>query len=191
MADCLEGAFRAFDYVDNPESLRHAAVSMREVFGGLGVVLRVPEGDRDVMLGNEFNNLKQDWKSALGLRGDAPVSDGRPDQLTQGPLAKFQRHAHALFVKWEAQTPGRAARHERIFAAADPSHRLMPPNLRQDRYAHFEHLDSYMNGVVHRKPTSRDVFAERLGACERLLRDLVRPPTTDARRAIDELLRSK
>jgi hypothetical protein len=187
LGQTYEGALRAYSDRANPESLVHAAHSMRELFNALPVAAEI-EQKHTADLTDQVRQVSTAWSRTLEKTNSLSPEGwkGEIDAVLRKLLLEL-----AGFFKWfDDEHPRHGSVRDMALDRLDPGRGQLPEQLRKRRGRTLNDLTRYMNSVAHHEiESSRSEFAARLAECESFLRTFFKPSPIADSKAIDEILK--
>ncbi len=171
---------------NNPDRLRQASVSIRELIDSLSKFdARVPF-EKDVStLKDQANRLVEATKNIASL----DTSD--LSKITPESLARIRKVNIAVVTFQDyMDTSGERARQKQrvLLETYDPTQSNLPQVDQDALLTKWMDLDSYFNRVAHSAETTLEEFEENVAVFEEILIELLNPSSSDNFDEIDQLI---
>ncbi len=180
------GAIEVLSQTENPDRLRQAAVSLRELITHLPASFGVP-AEIDANYPAAIARLRQEWQRAQ------ETSDSFAGGSWSGSIddaARLGFEAVNVALEWESTIdPSRKTLNLKLVRALDGTGRPLPPTIEDKQVTAWRAFPKYFNQVLHRKGVPpEDEFLEKVGALERFMLEKVSPRVFVELKALDALI---
>lgn len=172
---------------NDPDCLRHAAVSMRELFNTLPEKDdRIPARKNVAGQADMIARLKTKW---------IPISDLHEKELTdlsgqQTIKVRGYITQSKLFFDWhEGHSLSVREQHQILLDTYDPRRSSLPEETREEILENWIDYDTFFNRVTHGAPVIIQEFKDKLSRFEELFLMLVSPQTGSDFTEIDDLIK--
>lgn len=183
LAELYESALRVYWDEGNPGSIMLAAHSIREITKNLPKVLQLPVDTG--RLGDHVDALEKVFDKATKSECH---QEGKWTGNIDEPLRDLLTSVAKLFVwKRENRSQQRIIT-AKMFRSIASSGLSLPQTLEEERTDAWLELHDYFVPVAHGKPTTREEFAAKLEALERILVNSLHPTPSVDLSAIDRIL---
>jgi hypothetical protein len=183
------GAKYALLHEDNPDCLRQAAVSVRELIKALpSKDSRMPAPSKRIRMSDErLNQLALRWKPIMAIVDEpvAKIACQKPKKLKQ-----YLDESKDFFEWRRSSSKLTRERHQDLFDTYDPKRASLPSDMKEQVIDRWMDYSRYFNSVAHEELTNIEVFTNQLQGFEDLLLRLLQPPSLviDDFLAIDEII---
>lgn len=181
------GAIRTINEMENPERNAVTAHCFRELIEKLPSAFNIPIPHHSGDLGQEVNNLEQDWEKA-NRNSNCNSEKGWTGQIDK-PLEKFLNRCREFFNWKKDNRLSRKQRAIEVIRTTDPSYISMPQQLEKLEAEKWIAFHGFFDGVSHhQKNPTNDEFNSWVEHFESFLLDRLRPRTFDDQKKIDKII---